>query len=83
VEILRRAVQTIWDILETTAFALGFVTVTYLFLFQTGEVHGTSSFPTWKDNERFITDKISYRLGQPMRGEFIVLQSPTNPETDF
>ena len=81
--LLRRAFGILWEIVETTTFVLGFVVVTYFFLFQTGEVHGASSFPTWKDNERFITDKISYRIGQPQRGDFIVLQSPKNAEVDF
>ncbi len=82
-DILKRSFKILWDMVESTTFALGFVMVTYLFLFQTGEVHGASSYPTWKENDKFITDKVSYRFSMPQRGDFIVLQSPQNPDVDF
>ena len=82
-ETAKRIFGFFYEIIETATFSLTLVFATYLFLFQVGEVHGTSSYPTWQENERFITDKISYKLHSPERGDFVVIQSPRNPEIDF
>lgn len=82
-ELVRKILQTIWDVIESATFALAIFLVAYLFFFQPGVVRGSSSFPTIKDNERFITDKLSYRLQNPQRGDFVVIKSPQNSEIDF
>lgn len=82
-EKLKSVLKFFWELIESATYALGFVVVAYLFLFQTTEVHGFSSYPTIKPNERMIVDKISYRFGSPQRGDFIILQSPQNEDIDF
>lgn len=82
-EIIKKAFVAFWDLVESVTFALALVVITYLFFFQPGEVHGTSSYPTWQENERFITSKIAYRIGEPDRGDFVVIMSPGNADVDF
>lgn len=82
-EIIRKVFVVFWDLVESVTFALALVVVTYLFFFQPGEVHGASSYPTWQENERFITSKIAYKIYEPARGDFVVIMSPANSDVDF
>jgi signal peptidase I len=47
------------------------------FLFQPFLVRGESMEPNFQDGDYLIVDEISYRLGDPKRGEVIVFDSPT------
>ncbi len=57
--------------------------VSYLLLFQPNQVKGHSMEPTFHDGEYILTDKISYRLGLPKRGDVVVFRSPKNADIDF
>lgn len=72
-----------WSFVESTAFALGIFAVTYLFLVQPAAVVGASSYPTIKTGEKVFAEKVSYHLHNPERGDFVILESPRNPEVDF
>lgn len=72
-----------WEMVESMSFALAVFVVTYLFFFSPGVVQGASSYPTWQENERFVTDKISYKFSLPKRGDFVVIVSPTSADVDF
>lgn len=82
-EILKRILIFGWDIIESLTFTLGFFLVAYLFLFQTAQVYGASSYPTVIEGERFITDKTAYYLHQPECGDFVVVISPRNVKVVF
>jgi len=71
------------DIIETIVVALAIFVVVYLFLFQPHQVKGNSMYPNFHDGEYILTDKISYRLGQPKRGDVIVFKAPRNEEVDY
>lgn len=72
-----------WDFIEAIVFALAIFVVVYLFLFQPNQVKGSSMYPTFKDGEYIFTDKISYRMGLPNRGDVVVFKSPRNSDVDF
>lgn len=71
------------DIIETIVVALAIFVVVYLFLFQPHQVKGKSMYPSFDDGEYILTDKISYRIGIPKRGDVIVFKAPTNEEVDY
>lgn len=71
------------DFLETIVVALSIFVVVYLFLVQPHEVKGSSMEPTFHNNEYILTDKISYRLADPQRGDVIIFKAPSNPEVDY
>ena len=71
------------DIIETVVVALALFVVVYLFLFQPHQVKGNSMYPNFHDGEYILTDKISYRLGLPKRGDVIVFKAPKNEEVDY
>jgi signal peptidase I len=73
----------IWEFVEAVVFALMIFFVCYLLLFQPNQVKGHSMEPTFHDGEYILTDKISYKLGMPKRGDIVVFRSPKNAEQDF
>lgn len=72
-----------WEFIEAFVFAAAIFVVAYLFIFQPNQVKGRSMFPTFHDGEYIFTDKISYRMGLPKRGDVVVFRSPKNNDIDF
>lgn len=64
------------DIIETVVVALSIFLVIYLFVMQPHQVNGSSMYPNFEDGEYLMTDKISYRFGQPGRGDVVVFHAP-------
>lgn len=79
--------STIWstvvDVIETVVVAAAIFVVVYLFLLQPHQVRGASMKPNFNDGEYILTDKISYRFGDPQRGDVIIFTSPTDQDVDF
>jgi signal peptidase I len=63
------------------------LTVIIFFLIQTVvrnfRVVGTSMEPNLHNGQYLIVDKISYRLGEPQRGDVIVFEPPNRPGEDY
>lgn len=81
--ILKRIVGFFLDFVEVTVIALAMFVIMYLFLFQPHQVKGSSDFPNFHDGEYLLTDKISYRLNVPKRGEVIIFKAPRNEDYDY
>ncbi len=64
------------DLVETVAISLSIFLVVYLFLMQPHQVNGQSMIPNFQDGEHVMTDKISYKFREPMRGEVVVFHAP-------
>jgi len=64
------------DIIETVVIALSVFLIIYLFFMQPHQVSGESMVPTFQDKEYLLTDKISYKLNQPSRGDTVVFHAP-------
>ncbi|OGD86116.1 signal peptidase I [Candidatus Curtissbacteria bacterium RBG_16_39_7] len=71
------------DIFETIIIALAIFLVVYLFLVQPHRVQGDSMLPNFKNGELILTDKISYRIRPPQRGNVIVFKAPYDKSKDF
>lgn len=71
------------DIIETFVIALAMFVLMYLFLFQPHQVKGNSMYPNFHDEEYLLTNKITYRLSEPKRGDVIVFKAPKNEEYDY
>lgn len=71
------------DFLETIVVSLAIFAVVYVFLFQPHQVDGKSMEPNFHNAEYILTDKISYRLSSPKRGDVVVFHSPQDNKTDF
>src|SRR5574338_568783 len=64
------------DLIETFVIGLSLFLVVYLFFMQPHQVSGLSMFPTLHNSDYVLTDKVSYRLGTPQRGDIVVFHAP-------
>ena len=71
------------DFIETIVIALAIFVVVYRFLFQPHQVKGNSMYSNFHDGEYLLTDKVSYRFGEPEAGEVIVFKAPRNEDYDY
>jgi len=81
--IFRRLGSIFLDFVETVVIALAIFVIAYLFLFQPHQVRGSSMYPNFHDNDYILTDKISYRLNQPKRGDVVIFVAPQNEDYDY
>jgi signal peptidase I len=71
------------DVLETITVALAIFILIYAFAAQPHKVSGHSMMPNFLDGSLILTDKISYQLHPPQRGDVIVFHYPKNPRLDY
>jgi signal peptidase I len=81
--ILRNLWLFFLDFLETIVVSLAIFAVVYIFLFQPHQVDGRSMEPNFHNAEYILTDKISYRINPPKRGDVVVFHSPQDESVDF
>lgn len=74
--LFRKIGEFFLDIIETLVIALSIFLVVYLFAMQPHQVNGQSMVPTFESGEYVLTDKVSYKLRDPQRGEVIVFHAP-------
>jgi signal peptidase I len=68
---------------KTMASAAVYATLIITFLFQVARVEGTSMAPTLADQDRLVVNKLAYHLGDPHRGDIVMLYYPVNPDKSF
>ena len=68
---------------KTLASAAVYATLIVTFGFQVARVEGQSMAPTLADQDRLIVNKLAYRIGDPRRGDIVMLYYPINPEKSF
>lgn len=64
------------DLIETTVIGISIFLVIYLFFMQPHQVSGQSMDSFLKDKDYVLTDKISYRMNGPERGDVVVFHAP-------
>lgn len=67
---------TFLDLIETMAISFSIFLVVYLFFLQPHQVNGQSMVPNFQDGEHVLTDKVSYKVREPQRGEIVVFHAP-------
>jgi len=78
-----RLMKFISETLQAIVFAGAIFLFVYLLLAQPHKISGASMEPNFIDNEYLLTNKVSYRLREPERGEVVVFEAPPNGEKDF
>lgn len=76
-------VKTVKEILQTAFISFGIFLFVYVFLVQPHRVQGVSMEPNFENSELLLTEKISYKLSSPKRGDVIVFQAPVSRKVDF
>ena len=64
------------DITEVVVFAIAIFLFVYLLILQPHKIKGDSMLPNFLDGEYLLTDKLTYRFGEPKRGDVIVFEAP-------
>jgi len=73
------ALAWVKTLLSAAVYAILIVT----FGFQVARVEGRSMAPTLEDQDRLIVNKLIYRIGEPRRGDIVMLYYPLNPDKSF
>ncbi len=71
------------DFIQTLVVFGAIFAILYLFVAQFHKVSGNSMFPTYHNGDFLVTEKLSYRFGEPKRGDVIVLKNPRDESQDF
>jgi len=79
-------VQFARGFLRDLAFFISLFLFIYYFVMNVSVVRGKSMEPTFRDGDRLIVDKLSYRLGdidEDDRFDVVVLKNPRDPSEDY
>jgi len=68
------------DILEVIVLAVGIFLIVYLLILRPHKIKGESMHPNFPDGEYLLTEKISYYLHDPQRGDVIVFKPPISED---
>lgn len=71
------------EMLQVLAVSLAIIIPVRWFLIQPFYVQGASMEPNFFDHEYLIIDELSYRVGDPSRGDVVVFHYPQDPKQFF
>lgn len=71
------------DVFEVIVFAVAIFLFVYLIVLQPHKIKGNSMQPNFPDGEYILSDKLSYRFGEPERGDVVVFEAPGTDGEDF
>ena len=81
--LLKKLGSFLVEILQVVVFAISIFLFIYLLVMQPHKIKGSSMEPNFHDGEYLLTDKVSYRFGEPKRGDVVVFKAPTNNGEEF
>lgn len=79
----RMVIYNFFNFLKTIALIVILALVIRIFLIQPYIVEGQSMEPAFSDRDYLITEKVSYRFGNPVRGEVIIFHPPDDMKTSY
>jgi len=71
------------DILEVVVFAIGIFFFVYLLIMRPHKIRGQSMEPNFPDGQYLLTQKVSYYLNSPQRGDVVVFKPPVSEDDEF
>jgi len=81
--LVKKVIDFVMDILETVVFIGSLFIVIYLFVMAPNQVKGASMEPTFRSGEYILTSKITFKFRSPKYGDIVVFKSPRNPDIDY
>ena len=79
----KRTLFAVIDFIKTTIIVVFLALIIRLFVVQPFIVEGQSMLPTFSNNDYLITEKISYSIRSPKRGEIVIFHPPDNPTVNY
>jgi len=80
---LKRLGAFFLDILEVIVFAVGIFFFVYLLILRPHKIKGQSMVPNFPDAEYLLTEKVTYYLHKPQRGDVVVFTPPISETDEF
>lgn len=80
---LKRLGAFFFDTLQVIVSAIAIFLFIYLLVLQPHKIKGASMEPNFPNGEFLLTDKVTYRLDDPKRGDVIVFKAPPDFEEEF
>jgi len=71
------------EVIQIIVISIAIIVPVRYFLIQPFVVRGASMEPNFYDHEYLIIDELSYRLGDPERGDIVVFEYPRDPDQFF
>lgn len=71
------------DILEVIVFAVGIFFFVYLLIMRPHKIKGMSMSPNYPDGEYLLTEKVTYYLRNPERGDIVVFTPPISNTDEY
>lgn len=78
-----KTIALVLEMIQVLAVSLAIIIPVRWFLVQPFYVQGASMEPNFFDREYLIIDELSYRFGNPERGDVIVFHYPNDPKQFF
>ena len=75
--------KEIYEWIKSIALAIIIAVLIKTFLFNTTYVLGYSMYPTLHERDRLFTNKVVYMIGEPKKGDIVVLKAPDDPDKDY
>jgi signal peptidase I len=81
--LIKRIGDFLLDLLEVFVTSFAIFLFIYLLILQPHKIKGNSMEPNYHDGEYLLTDKLTYRLKVPARGDVIVFKPPVSQEEEY
>jgi len=80
---VKKTLAAFFEFIKTTVAVVILALAIRLFVVQPFIVEGQSMLPTFENNDYLITEKVSYTLRAPQRGEIIIFHPPDNASVNY
>ncbi|WP_427339519.1 signal peptidase I [Caloranaerobacter sp. DY30410] len=77
------AKKEILEWIKSIFYAVVIAIIIKTFIFNTTYVIGDSMYPTLHEGDRLFTNKLVYIIGEPKRGDIVILKAPDKPNVDY
>jgi signal peptidase I len=76
----KQILKMLLEFFQITFILVALVIVVYIFIGQLLEVSGESMYPTFKDKEQILAEKLTIKYKDPTRSEVAIFNSPQNKD---
>lgn len=80
---LKRLGAFFLDFFEVIVFAIGIFFFIYLLVMRPHKIDGQSMMPNFPDREYLLTEKVTYYLRNPERGDVVIFTPPNNKLDEY
>lgn len=72
-----------WEVIKTVGFIFIAAFIIRAWLIQPFIVQGESMEPDFHEGDYLLVDQVSYRFGEPSRGDVVVFKAPPDPSENY